>query len=140
MALVLGVLMNWLIEFCGYRGIPLIGLAHIVTTISSVILRETLIVPWKDFGIVIWVGSLTPIPSLKGYVHISCSHTFAVIVKLYYYWFCKYWQCGDPSNVGDLEKQPFYKFIQKTYILHPIALGILLYAIGGFPFLIWGMV
>ena len=42
-------------------------------------------------------------------------------------------QCGGPSNVSDLEKQTFYKF-------HPIALGTLLYAIGGFPFLVWGMV
>lgn len=50
------------------------------------------------------------------------------------------WQCGKPNNVGDLEKQPFYRFISKTYILHPVALGALLYALGGFPFLVWGMV
>ncbi|XVF24784.1 hypothetical protein REPUB_Repub13aG0157400 [Reevesia pubescens] len=48
-------------------------------------------------------------------------------------------RCGEPTNVGDLEKQPFYKFLQSTYILHPIALGVLLYALGGFPFLVWGM-
>ncbi|XVF86446.1 hypothetical protein PTKIN_Ptkin18bG0041000 [Pterospermum kingtungense] len=48
-------------------------------------------------------------------------------------------KCKGPSNVGDLEKQPFYKFLQSTYILHPIALGALLYALGGFPFLVWGM-
>ncbi|KDP37076.1 hypothetical protein JCGZ_06132 [Jatropha curcas] len=48
-------------------------------------------------------------------------------------------RCGGQTNVGDLEKQPFYKFIQNTYILHPIALGVLLYAIGGFPYLVWGM-
>ncbi|XWS20435.1 hypothetical protein CRYUN_Cryun31cG0101000 [Craigia yunnanensis] len=42
-------------------------------------------------------------------------------------------KCGGPTNVGDLEKQPFYKFLQSTYILHPIALGALLYALGGFP-------
>jgi stearoyl-CoA desaturase (delta-9 desaturase) len=50
------------------------------------------------------------------------------------------WQCGGQNNVGDLEKQPFYKFMQNTYFLHPIALGVLLYAVGGFPFLVWGMV
>ncbi|GAV81483.1 LOW QUALITY PROTEIN: hypothetical protein CFOL_v3_24938, partial [Cephalotus follicularis] len=49
-------------------------------------------------------------------------------------------RCGGASNVGDLEKQPFYKFLQSTYILHPIALGVLLYALEGFPFLVWGMV
>ncbi|KAJ8755899.1 hypothetical protein K2173_024444 [Erythroxylum novogranatense] len=48
-------------------------------------------------------------------------------------------RCGGPNNVGDLEKQPFYKFIQDTYILHPFALAVLLYACGGVPFLVWGM-
>lgn len=47
---------------------------------------------------------------------------------------------GRPDNVGDLEKQTFYRFIHKTYFLHPIILAILLYAYGGAPFLIWGMV
>ncbi|CAK7356932.1 unnamed protein product [Dovyalis caffra] len=48
-------------------------------------------------------------------------------------------RCGGPNNVGDLDKQPFYRFLQNTYILHPIALGAMLYAVGGFPFLVWGM-
>lgn len=48
-------------------------------------------------------------------------------------------RCGEPNNVGDLEKQPFYKFLEKSYIVHPMALGVLLYAVGGFPFIVWGM-
>lgn len=48
-------------------------------------------------------------------------------------------RCGEGSNVADLEKQPFYRFIKNTYILHPLALGILLYAVGGFPLIVWGM-
>ncbi|XP_019184700.1 PREDICTED: palmitoyl-monogalactosyldiacylglycerol delta-7 desaturase, chloroplastic-like [Ipomoea nil] len=48
-------------------------------------------------------------------------------------------KCGRPANVGDLEKQPFYKFIEKTYIIHPILLAALLYAVGGFPYIVWGM-
>ncbi|KAK9100709.1 hypothetical protein Scep_024139 [Stephania cephalantha] len=48
-------------------------------------------------------------------------------------------RCGGPSNVGDLEKQAFYRFLQSTYIIHPVALGVLLYGLGGFPFLVWGM-
>ncbi|KAK6285103.1 hypothetical protein POUND7_004055 [Theobroma cacao] len=48
-------------------------------------------------------------------------------------------KCGEPTNVGDLRQQPFYKFLEGTYILHPIALGVLLYALGGFPFIVWGM-
>nr|GMD90204.1 palmitoyl-monogalactosyldiacylglycerol delta-7 desaturase, chloroplastic-like [Ipomoea batatas] len=45
-----------------------------------------------------------------------------------------------PTNVADLENQFFYKFIYNTYIFHPIILATLLYAIGGFPYIIWGMV
>ncbi|XP_021906437.1 palmitoyl-monogalactosyldiacylglycerol delta-7 desaturase, chloroplastic [Carica papaya] len=48
-------------------------------------------------------------------------------------------RCGGPNNVGDLEKQSFYKFLQNTYILHPTALGLVLYFLGGFPFIVWGM-
>ncbi|KAK8678830.1 hypothetical protein V6N13_144310 [Hibiscus sabdariffa] len=46
---------------------------------------------------------------------------------------------GETSNVEDLEKQPFYRFLQATYYLHPFAFGIVLYALGGFPFLVLGM-
>ncbi|KAK4802688.1 hypothetical protein SAY86_000891 [Trapa natans] len=48
-------------------------------------------------------------------------------------------RCGGPNNAVDLQKQPFYRFLQRTYIAHPIGLGILLYAFGGLPFLVWGM-
>uniref|UniRef100_A0A5B7BV30 Fatty acid desaturase domain-containing protein n=1 Tax=Davidia involucrata TaxID=16924 RepID=A0A5B7BV30_DAVIN len=48
-------------------------------------------------------------------------------------------RCGKPNNVGDLEKQPFYRFLSRTYIVHPVLLGALLCALGGFPFLVWGM-
>ncbi|XP_075667498.1 palmitoyl-monogalactosyldiacylglycerol delta-7 desaturase, chloroplastic-like [Castanea sativa] len=48
-------------------------------------------------------------------------------------------RCGGPNNVGDLKKQPFYRFLDKTYVIHPIALGALLYGLGGFPCLVWGM-
>jgi hypothetical protein len=49
-------------------------------------------------------------------------------------------QVGTRNNVSDLEMQPFYRFIRDTYIIHPIAMGLLLYALGGPPFVIWGMV
>ncbi|KAK1298569.1 hypothetical protein QJS10_CPB14g01082 [Acorus calamus] len=48
-------------------------------------------------------------------------------------------RCGEPNNVGDLERQPFYRFLRETYLIHPIALAVLLYAVGGFPFIVWGM-
>lgn len=62
------------------------------------------------------------------FVYLICFH---LMVQL---------QCGGPSNVGDLEKQSFYRFLRSTYVFHPIVLGGLLYALGGFPFLVWGMV
>ncbi|XP_038880773.1 palmitoyl-monogalactosyldiacylglycerol delta-7 desaturase, chloroplastic-like [Benincasa hispida] len=43
------------------------------------------------------------------------------------------------NNVGDLKEQVFYRFLHKTYLLHPIALAVLLYAVGGIPYVIWGM-
>ena len=51
-----------------------------------------------------------------------------------------YVKYGRPNNVEDLQKQGFYRFLRKTYILHPTALAIVLYATGGLPFVVWGMV
>ncbi|KNA20896.1 hypothetical protein SOVF_048210 [Spinacia oleracea] len=48
-------------------------------------------------------------------------------------------RCGVQDNVGDLEKQPFYRFMRSSYILHPLILAGLLYAFGGFPYIVWGM-
>ncbi|XP_023528390.1 palmitoyl-monogalactosyldiacylglycerol delta-7 desaturase, chloroplastic-like [Cucurbita pepo subsp. pepo] len=42
------------------------------------------------------------------------------------------------DNACDLEKQTFYRFIRETYVLHPIALALILYGIGGLPYFIWG--
>ncbi|XP_022155832.1 palmitoyl-monogalactosyldiacylglycerol delta-7 desaturase, chloroplastic-like [Momordica charantia] len=53
--------------------------------------------------------------------------------------FMTYLKHGNPSNVHDLEKQAFYRFMQKTYLLHIFALAILLYFVGGVPYIIWGM-
>ncbi|KAI4324693.1 hypothetical protein MLD38_030157 [Melastoma candidum] len=46
---------------------------------------------------------------------------------------------GGPTNVRDLEKQPFYRFLRRTWVVHPLGLGLLLYSLGGLPFLVWGM-
>jgi hypothetical protein len=47
---------------------------------------------------------------------------------------------GARNNVGDMENDAFYKFIQKTYPIHPIMMAVALYAVGGFPYVVWGMV
>ena len=42
------------------------------------------------------------------------------------------------SNVADMSVQPFYKWIQDTYTWHVVGLFAALYAIGGFPAMVWG--
>ncbi|GJT96611.1 palmitoyl-monogalactosyldiacylglycerol delta-7 desaturase, chloroplastic-like protein [Tanacetum coccineum] len=48
-------------------------------------------------------------------------------------------QYKERKNVEDLKKQAFYMFIRKTYSWHILGLGALLYAWGGFSYLVWGM-
>lgn len=45
---------------------------------------------------------------------------------------------ADRSNVADIMKDPFYEGIQKNYMWHVAAQLVALYAIGGFPLLVWG--
>ncbi|CAL8466841.1 g6377 [Coccomyxa elongata] len=45
---------------------------------------------------------------------------------------------GSRGNTGDLDSQPFYKFIQRTYAWHVVAMFAALYAFGGLPALVWG--
>ncbi|KAL8260856.1 hypothetical protein R6Q59_024905 [Mikania micrantha] len=41
------------------------------------------------------------------------------------------------KNVEDLKSQPFYRFIRRTYLYHLLAFAALVYALGGFPYLVW---
>ncbi len=45
---------------------------------------------------------------------------------------------GARGNTGDLDVQPFYRFIERTYGLHVVAMFAALYACGGLPALVWG--
>lgn len=68
-----------------------------------------------------------------------CPNYFNNFQKVERNTFMFYMKHGYPDNVTDLEKQRFYRFIHKTYWIHPLALSVLLFAIGGVPFIIWGM-
>ncbi|BFG30104.1 delta-9 acyl-lipid desaturase 1-like [Prunus yedoensis var. nudiflora] len=46
---------------------------------------------------------------------------------------------GGLKNVEDLKRQAFYRFLHHTFLLHSFLLGALLYAVGGLPFLTWGV-
>ncbi|KAJ4893740.1 hypothetical protein Rs2_20534 [Raphanus sativus] len=48
-------------------------------------------------------------------------------------------KCGGEESAADLVRQPFYRFLQRTWILNNLALCLLLYIVGGFPFLVWGV-
>lgn len=39
----------------------------------------------------------------------------------------------------DLERDPFYRWLNRNFLLLQIPLGLLLYALGGWSFVIWGM-
>jgi len=41
--------------------------------------------------------------------------------------------------VPDLDRDPVHRFFEKTHVLWTFALGGLLYAVGGLPFVVWGM-
>lgn len=45
---------------------------------------------------------------------------------------------GARGNTSDLDAQPFYRFITKSYPLHVVASLALLFACGGLPALVWG--
>lgn len=42
------------------------------------------------------------------------------------------------GNTADLDAQPFYRFIQRTYAWHVVGMFAALYAFGGLPALVWG--
>jgi fatty-acid desaturase len=44
-----------------------------------------------------------------------------------------------PRYTQDIKDDPFYKFCQNNLILIQVALGLILYAIGGWPYVIWGI-
>ncbi|CAG7882629.1 unnamed protein product [Brassica rapa] len=48
-------------------------------------------------------------------------------------------KCGGQENANDLVRQPFYKFLQRTILLHEMAFALLLYICGRMPFLVWGI-
>ena len=43
----------------------------------------------------------------------------------------------DRSNASDMNSQPFYRFLQNTYMWHVVASAAAIFAIGGVPWLLW---
>ncbi len=39
----------------------------------------------------------------------------------------------------ELARDPVHRFIEKTFVWHTVALGVLLFAVGGLPWLVWGL-
>jgi len=45
---------------------------------------------------------------------------------------------GVRGNTGDMDSQPFYRFIQRTYGWHVVAQFAALFLAGGLPAVVWG--
>ncbi|GJT65902.1 fatty acid desaturase, type 1 protein [Tanacetum coccineum] len=80
-------------------------------------------------------------------MHIICEYTSSSMKDLPYALFAEFRyslnvgesRSGEYSNVPELKAQWFYRFLHSTYIWHKITHGILLYILGGFSYLAWGM-
>ncbi len=46
---------------------------------------------------------------------------------------------ADRGNASDLAGQPFYRFLASTYVWHVVASAAALFALGGLPWLVWGI-
>lgn len=66
------------------------------------------------------------------------SLTFCYILSLWHVLQSTLQRVSNRSNVADMSCQPFYNFIQKTYTWHVVGLFAALYALGGFPAMVWG--
>ena len=44
-----------------------------------------------------------------------------------------------PRFASDLARDPIYQFLEKTHSIQNLLLGVLLYALGGWPFVVWGV-
>ncbi|KAJ0785480.1 putative fatty acid desaturase domain, acyl-CoA desaturase [Helianthus annuus] len=79
----------------------------------------------------------------SGYMLEKVLHTTMskMIIKKCFSWqmflFNLIFQYQERNNVEDLKKQAFYRFIKKTYVLHLFAYVVLVYAFGGFRYLVW---
>ncbi|XP_031097084.1 palmitoyl-monogalactosyldiacylglycerol delta-7 desaturase, chloroplastic-like isoform X2 [Ipomoea triloba] len=97
---------------------------------------------WDAVGLAFGLYIITGLGVTLSY-HRNLSHKSYKLPKWleYFFAYCGVhaFQSERPTNVADLENQFFYKFIHNTYIIHPIILATLLYVIGGFPYIVWGM-
>ncbi|KAF8022042.1 hypothetical protein BT93_G2239 [Corymbia citriodora subsp. variegata] len=98
---------------------------------------------WSALWVAIFLYVVTGLFGITLSYHRNLSHRSFKLSKpleyLFAYCGVMALQCEKPNNVGDLQKQPFYRFLQSTYHAHPIALVVQLYLLGGVHFLVWGM-
>ncbi|CAN7069575.1 unnamed protein product [Brassica oleracea var. botrytis] len=111
-------------------------------TFSEVVLWAPFHFSWAAFRLFFWLVIINGICITLSY-HRNLSHRSFDLPKWLEYLFAYggvlAFQCGGYENVSDLLRQPFYRFLQRTFGLHQIAFGLLLYFCGGMPFLAWGL-
>ncbi|KAI3935284.1 hypothetical protein MKX01_026235 [Papaver californicum] len=98
---------------------------------------------WSAFWVAVILYALTLNLGLSLSYHRNLTHKSLQLTKSLEYLFayiglhCA--QCGKSDNVMDLKKQAYYRFLQRTHLLHHVGLALVLYVLGGLPHLIWGM-
>nr|XP_028953650.1 palmitoyl-monogalactosyldiacylglycerol delta-7 desaturase, chloroplastic-like isoform X2 [Malus domestica] len=135
---------QWRVEFLG-REWNFVDIGSVVVVFSLHCL--TLLAPfhfnWPAFWVAVALYFVVGVSVNLSY-HRQLSHRSFKLPKWLEYFFA---YCGVLSfqydarlkNVGDLKRDPFYRFLHYTYPLHAISFGVLLYAVGGLPFLVWGL-
>ncbi|KAL6278297.1 hypothetical protein ACE6H2_021898 [Prunus campanulata] len=120
-----------------------IGSIVFLSTLHVLVLLAPFHFNWRAFWLAVALYYLTGLGVTLSY-HRQLSHRSFKLPKWLEYFFA---YCGVLSiqyegllkNVDDLKRQKFYRFLHVTYPLHSIAFGVLLYALGGMPFLAWGL-
>ena len=75
----------------------------------------------------------------------DCPEYFAYRHGLFrdYIWYLhmEYRGAAGPGSrlLETVARDPFYAFLQRTWMVHPVLLGALLYLAGGWPFVVWGL-
>ncbi|CAN7106854.1 unnamed protein product [Brassica rapa subsp. narinosa] len=98
---------------------------------------------WSAFKLCLWLSLLIIGICITLSYHRNLSHRSFNLPKWLEYLFAYggvlAFQCGGYENVNDLAREPFYRFLHRTFVLHLMAYALLLYLCGGMPFLVWGI-
>ncbi|CAN6708055.1 unnamed protein product [Malus baccata var. baccata] len=119
-----------LVEFLGREwNVVDIGSVVVVLALHCLALFAPFHFTWPAFWVAVALYLVVGVSVNLSY-HRQLSHRSFKLPKWLKYFF---------AYCGVLSFQPFCRFLHYTYPLHAIGFGVFLYALGGFPFLVWGL-